>query len=299
MVKAYFISFVPNKDITRVLVEIENCEDSVYDFDREVFDKDYAEYTIDKFKIIKIINEFCNEYTTVYIGNLQATLNDIVDKKTTCYLTKKRALNIQTITGRSYYNDGQIKEKKYYDNPNKSCSKSEEFYPNGQMKKLENYKNGFMKSGEYKVWNKEGQLLNHCIYENDKVIKNLFDVYDYFETLIIKELETNATVYNEENKSIFMKNIKELLNEHSVCTGATNKIKYCTLNFKYLNSIVGLTILRTNYKLQKTIIQKIEELKNDKRLKEYLDSDDEKDNKLANELISSMTIIKEKIDLMN
>lgn len=50
-----------------VLAHLKVCEDSKKDFDRPVNDKSNATYSINKFIVVKIIDEDCNEYSYFFL----------------------------------------------------------------------------------------------------------------------------------------------------------------------------------------------------------------------------------------
>lgn len=73
MITAFLTGWLPYayksyKDRVDLLIEIENCEDSINNFDRNVYDKNNAGYITNKFKVMKIIDEYCDEYICANIN---------------------------------------------------------------------------------------------------------------------------------------------------------------------------------------------------------------------------------------
>ena len=165
MVKAYLRGFVKIKNkyaikALKTLVEIENCSDSINDFEKQVFNKDYAEYSTNKFKIINIVDENCKKYNIVCLLQIlgeEYRLLDIVEKNIICFITPKRALCdiIHNGLTHSYYSNGQIKEKTYYISQFKIKTKI--YYSNGNKNKIISYSlGGFRRNGIYKEWSETG-----------------------------------------------------------------------------------------------------------------------------------------------
>ncbi len=95
----------------------------------------------------------------------------------------------------AWYEDGQLYAQLYYKD-GKEEGETKHWYPNGQLHIQEYFKDG-KREGEYKTWfddgqlwnrsyfkkgmidfdykwlNEEGELVEHKIYENDEVVKDL------------------------------------------------------------------------------------------------------------------------------
>jgi hypothetical protein len=203
MITAFLVGYLPNKERNPVLIEIKSCEDSINNFDREVFSKDNAEYITNNFKVIKIIDEFCNEYNIAkiniytkidYMHIINIKLNELVscppyndkdDCFIRCFLTKNRALSIYPNKNycissfyknsiATFYKNGRTKEYISFDLTdvknnvkNNLCD-----FPNNICINL---KYGRIYTGEYKNWNDEGKLVIHAIYNSGSIIKDLLE----------------------------------------------------------------------------------------------------------------------------
>lgn len=303
MVTAYFIGYLPDKERTKVLIEIENSTDSQNNFNREVIDKDNAQYETDKFKIIKIIDEWCNEYTHVYLTPYASKLcelnQEIFDPLNKCYLTKKRVFSMKHITNnklKDYYKNGQICIKIYYTSYQQKI-KEKNYYENGKIKEIINYVPfSLARNGEYRKWNNKGLLIQHTIHKDNVIITDL--LYDYWNDLINKDLEKQFE-YSEETKDDFTGNIKKLLDNTNYANDSINKIKFVKLLFKYLNSSIGIKYLKEYSKFKKVVIDKIEELTKNKVIIKTLKYGKDDDKIIANDVLESMKIIKNIIDETN
>jgi hypothetical protein len=298
----YLTGVIPNKSITKVLIEIEQCPDSTNDFDRQVFNKDYATYSINKFKIKNIIDELCNKYTVFKFhkyDDVEYKIDDIVEKKIYCYFTPKAALSdfIYNEVKKTYYPDGEIKEKIYYDkNKNKNILKQKIYYTNGNKKHLINYRGSYnFKHGDYKEWTCDGLLIKYYIYENDIMIKNvLYDDITNLTTIIENEIN-KPSEYNKNNKSIFVKNLKKILNLISSTTDKICKIKYIIMLFNYLGVPIGTEIIKEISNLRKIIKGKIVEFFQDNTVIQLSISADDNDLKLYEKFSKSLININNKI----
>jgi hypothetical protein len=294
---AYFTGVIPNKENTKVLIEIEECLDSVSDFDRQVFNKDYAKYTINKFKIKNIIDELCNKYTVFkfYIyDNIKYKIDDIVEKKVFCYFTPKATLSdlICNKVKKLYHPDGEIKEKINYDN-NKNRVKYTAYHTNGNKKQLILYGGEFYNSkhGDYKEWNYEGKLIKYHIYENDKMIKDVLEDDVIYLINIIKNKINNLSEYNENTKYRFVKNLKKIFQLISLTIDPISKIKYVKILFDCLDTSIGIEIIKQYANLRTTIKQKITELFQRNIIVQLSTSNDEKKQNLYKKFCYSLVNI--------
>jgi hypothetical protein len=319
MVNAYILGWLPNRFISyhkkniNLLIEIENCEDSINDFGRDVFNKDCAQYMTNKFKVIRIIDELCNEYTIAeivintnenHIQHITIELHEIIicpltfkQFFITCYLTKKIALPTYLINKKSYYSyykNGEIHEKINVDEKN-TIINNRDFDISKHKSILYILKYQFISCGIYKEWSQNGELIQHLVYDNGNIKSDL--IYDVW---VPNELDNRFTVYNIENKNFFCNEFKKLLHMISIANNSMDKIKYALFVFKYLNTIVGLKIITDNEKFRKTTFDKINEIKNEDVIEENLKKphDDEKYIK-TNELLVTMKIIENYLNLIN
>lgn len=161
-----------------------------------VYDKKNATYKVKKGKVIKIIDEYCNEYLFfIHVSNFKTVkleLNEEFNNEINVYLTVDRALhkfsnnimNGQVITsyhsnGRieviktmtngftdvvtEYYDSGQLYSKFYYKNKGLD-GKYIEYYENGAKYKKCYYKHHVL-HGEYREWYDNGILKKKCYYD--------------------------------------------------------------------------------------------------------------------------------------
>jgi hypothetical protein len=303
MQQAYITGYIPIKrrPNIRVLVQIENCPDSTNDFDKPVKNKDFAQYTTDKFKIIKIIDSNCKKYCAVNLPyHLDPkNLYDIVECNTACYLTVKRALGNCVIDGirYEYYPDGQVKEKIHLDKFG-SGTKTTIYFDNGNKQSvinysLSNYSWGYYKkNGIYKEWNIDGLLIKHCIYTDDVMTLDLLaNNWKKFA----KSIESQAADNTETNETNFIQNVKIMLSLVENCSGIVMKATHVKIIFDYFNTNIGGQILHEFVKLRTIILEKINEISTNNKIIQLTNSTDETEKKLGAELIKSMKIIQDYI----
>lgn len=178
---AYANANIPSKQKTyyggkSCLVTIEIFPEDFSLFDKVVFDKNNATYTIKKFKIIQIVDEYLENYTACIFGyeNCLYQLNQTVNRTLNCYLTKKRAVNnlFSDNVTYTYDLDGFLLRKKVK-NENQNDKYSYTIF--------KYYKKGIIKENFYsknllqikKIWSKDGTLIRHKIKKNGKWINNL------------------------------------------------------------------------------------------------------------------------------
>jgi len=278
-----------------------------------VYDKNNAGYITNKFKVMKIIDEFCNEYSCadIIISTIQNNIrhkniklhetllcsSDITGFFIKCYLTKKRALfryikNTTSIL--TYYPDGRIKEKIMCNDKN-VCRYNYSFEDAIIL-----LKNNYIYSGEYQKWNEEGELVIHKFYENGNIIKNLLNDYENTELLVNSFLINKEEDRGDEKK--FMDTIKMLLSKCSIQETSLNEIKYSELVFRFLNSQFSLDIIKNKKKFAKfrmTLLDKIKEIQNEETIKKTLESKNNKKRESAKKLFSIMVELNDKIVAMN
>ena len=90
-----------------------------------------------------------------------------------------------TGTSISYYENGQLEEKRNYKN-GKRHGNQEMYFENGQLESKEEYKDGLIIDGIYESYEKNGQLFNKSTYKNHKLV--------YRETYISGQLIAIMTV---------------------------------------------------------------------------------------------------------
>lgn len=271
-----------------VLVEIKICKNSINNLNRDVYDKNNAEYQTNCFTIVKIINNLCNEYSfcniyffdnnvpgknsyfiTGHIGELITCNKENFVK---CYLTKKRALEIynQNSPMYSYYPDGQIKEKFTW-NGNYTFPHYDDITTlfHGKEK---------IEQGEYHKWNEEGELIKHDIFKEGKNINDSMNNYEKIQEII------NNFVLNKDHKE-FIKSFQQILSKLSSKYRLLDQLKYYSLLFGFLNLDLSLgTIMNEKYdKLRMSVLEKIKEFQNNNFLFGALNSEDnEKKNMQKN-----------------
>lgn len=284
---------IGNYDID-LLVEIEICEDSINDFNKNTYDKNNAEYYTNKFIVIKIIDEYCNEFSIATISTCTKNEKFIVEKTVKlhetvlcspdipefeffikCYLTKKRALykKIKNTTSIfTYYKDGRVKENIKC----KSIMKYNYIY-NDAISLLKRRDIG---SGEYLKWNEYGELEIHDFYENGEIKNSLINDYEKTETLV-NDLVLNKYEKGDEVK--FNDVIKMLTSKLSKQNTIFNKKKYLELIFRFLNSEFSMEIIKKKeYKNYR--IGLLDSIKNYIKNEVFLTSKSEKLFLLMNEI---------------
>lgn len=279
---AYITGRLPNSKKyhtrTHCLITIEISQEHAIIFDRLVTDKNYATYNITNFKIIEIIDEFKQNYTkcNVIYGNTLYSLNDVVKIKLNCYLTKKGALlsilkRIDNCT--NYYDkDGLLIKKIHYFNKSESDYQVDCYNEKGLVDQ-QIYKN--YDKLLHKKWSDSRELILHKIKEKNVWIdileqekqKEHKTKYNNIVNTINNEMQTNAKIYNETNKKIFIDNIEHLLLSMKNTHGTIYNLKINELFFNYFNSVCGKQILKSSNEIRAIVLNKIIKLKhNDKIL---------------------------------
>jgi hypothetical protein len=318
MTTAFLVGNVPNKERKYVIIEIQSCDDSINNFDRDVFDKNNAEYMTNKFKVIQIMDELCNEYNIAeiniytkngYLKTITINLNELVCCPTVldnyfikCFFKKKRALSIYP--NKNYCISTSYKNSiaTFYENgmPRENIS----FDMNNVKNNIYHYQNNIsinlkcarINYGEYKKFSENGDLVIHAIYNCGSIVTDLLEKnYDYYKKMITKELEINANIYNKHNETIFNDNIIKILNLNEHEKNLTKKLKYAILILKYINSVVGLHVIQNNKKIRDDVFNKFEEYNSAK----YINYTHYVPKKTKNKFLSALKIIKDKIDLIN
>ena len=293
MTRAFLISRIYYKLENRkhidksVLVEIKICKNSINNLNRDVYDKNNAEYQTNCFTIVKIIDNLCNEYSFCYIyffdNNVPGKHSDFItghigemitfnkENFVKCYLTKKRALEIHNHNSPmySYYADGQIKEKFTWDG---NCT-----FPRYDDITTLFYGKEKIEQGEYQKWNEEGELIKHDIFKEGKNINDSINNYEINEDKKENEIKFKNTIYN-------------LLDQLSEQSTTLNKIKCCELVYRFLNLQSSLDIIKKNKwkKFRTTILNKIIELQNEEITKKALLSKNNEKKEHAKKLFDVM-----------
>jgi hypothetical protein len=175
----YFLGIINNTD---VLVTVDILQNSITDINRDdIIDAKFAIYHGNNLKIIKIIDELCNEYSCFHFLHLKKlySLNEIINHSVQFFLSKER-----TIRGKKIHSKYTGKIIKWYDNGNvhkimnfKNGWKDgycQENWSNGKQKFICEYKRGEV-NGIKKLYDEQGNLIEimyfvNGIYEN--IIKN-------------------------------------------------------------------------------------------------------------------------------
>ena len=243
-----------------ITIDVDNQYSTI--FNRKVINKEFSSYLIPKFKIVEIIDEFKNEFSECYINYNIRKLNEIVEKSTRCYLTKRGALTSMNIMNNilcKYSDDGELLQKITYFKYNKDYQK--DIYKNDKLIEQENYKNYCKIS--YKKWNDEGVLIVYKKLEEHKYIDMLIGLnvenekkYDEILQIINQELKTNATIYNEANEKIFISNYK-IMSNIEISLSIDFNIKKNILILNYFNSKCGIEILTNNLEILSEITKLI------------------------------------------
>jgi len=171
----YFLGLIENK--IDVMVSAELLPESVNDIDRNnITNSDYASYKGNMLKIVKIIDEFLNEYNCFHFPYTKTrhNLNSVINFPISFYLTKNRAIgsNIpdSKFTGKisKWYPDGEIHKIINFKNGWKE-GYYQENWPNGKTKLVSEYVRGNF-HGEVKKWSQQGKLYETVLYSNGKVV---------------------------------------------------------------------------------------------------------------------------------
>jgi antitoxin component YwqK of YwqJK toxin-antitoxin module len=324
-----------------VLVTIEVDETNVKPQNPDIFDKANATYNISTGKIVKIIDENCKEYNIVTLKNISYfqrdyNLGEQINKEIPIFLTKAKALNNQipknyTGTHTSYHTNGRISkivnysngyegiEKEFFDmngllifksnfiNDNADIICAKTYYPNGilQEESYRNYLNQL--DGDYKTYDKEGNLVSHKVFQKGKLVNTLINLTNPTNPTnpnekIFTDTETYYNkIFTEENpnlKDTIVQNIKYFLKQVEIVeTVVINnkrslKIRIAILLFQYLNLdyIVNFIISQPNFK--QTVLRKIEDF-----ISEPINSDEVRKLIELCDMLKNKLIIQQEIQL--
>ena len=318
-----------------VLVTIEVDETEIKPQNPDIFDKATATYNISSGKIVKIIDENCKEYNIVTVRNISYfqrdyKLGDCINKEIPINLTKAIALNHQipkNYTGiqTTYHTNGRISKKTNYLNGHEGMEKelfdmngllihqatylngdaniiyAKNYYSNGVLQE-ESYRNYLNQlDGDYKTYDKEGNLVSHKVFQKGKLVNTLINPTNPTNSYekIFTDTETYYNkIFTEENpelKDTIVQNIKYFLKQVEIVeTVIINnkrslKIRIAILLFQYLNLnyVIDFINLQPNFK--QTVLRKIEDF-----ISEPINSDEtNKLIELCNKLKDKLTIQQE------
>ena len=197
----YFLGLIENK--INVIVSAEILLGSTNDITRhDIVNSDYALYNGNMLKIVKIMDEFLNNYTCFHFpySKIRYNLNGVIYHTIPFYLTKNRAIGANIphskFTGQitKWFADGMIEKVINFKNGWKHGHYLEN-WPNGKIKITSEYVKGNI-NGEFKKCNKEGKICELIYYINGKIITNNSPIKNNKKKVEEVEVEEVTEIYN-------------------------------------------------------------------------------------------------------